>query len=247
MKKQINIFFLLLTMVIAGNAQNSPIGGDLVLAGEIESFSLSQAKIIKQQNEALGVEGVNLGALEVVVNSNTELHKAWNDYLSSFHLVVTIAAQTYGFYQEIDKLLSNFRDLSAVIESAPSNMLAVALKKDRSRFYGEIIAESTDIVNDITKLCFGDGENEASKMTEKERIELVFGIRPKLKAMNYKLKRLALAIKYTSLTDVWRDIQYEAKPTKTKADIAKRSLQRWSDAAKGGVVVKQEEPINSRN
>lgn len=242
MKETLYIILFCLAFAAHADAQiDVSIGGDAVLAGEIETFNLSQKKMLEQQNAIIGLTGEQpaIGAMTDIVNKTADLQKNWNDYLSSFHLVVTIAAQTYGFYQEIDHLLANFKDLTTVIESAPANAFAVALKKNRSKIYGEIITETTGIVNDITKLCFGEGESDAPKMTEKERIELIFGIRPKLKEMNYKLKKLALAIRYTSLADVWSDIQFDAKPSKSKSDIAKRSLQRWSDAADGGIVIKQ--------
>ena len=47
---------------------------------------------------------------------------------------------------------------------------------------------SVEIVNDIRMACLSD-----NKMTEKERMEIVFGIRPKLKMMNKKLQRLTKA------------------------------------------------------
>jgi hypothetical protein len=37
-------------------------------------------------------------------------------------------------------------------------------------------------------------------MTEKERVDIVFAIRPKLKTMNRKLMRLTKAVKYTSMS-----------------------------------------------
>lgn len=56
-------------------------------------------------------------------------------------------------------------------------------------------------------------------MTEKERIEIVFGIRPKLKLMNQKLRRLTRAVKYTSLADVWAEIDHNAREGADKASI----------------------------
>lgn len=60
---------------------------------------------------------------------------------------------------------------------------------------------SVEIVNDIRMACLSD-----NKMTEKERMEIVFGIRPKLKMMNKKLQRLTKAVKYTTMGDIWREI-----------------------------------------
>jgi hypothetical protein len=69
-------------------------------------------------------------------------------------------------------------------------------------------------------------------MTEKERMEVIFGIRPKLKLMNKKLQRLTKAVKYTSLGDVWAEIDYHARTGADKKNIVEESMLRWKRAAK---------------
>ena len=64
-------------------------------------------------------------------------------------------------------------------------------------------------------------------MTEKERIETIFGIRPKLKLMNRKLVRLIKAVKYTSFADVWAEIDYHAREGADKKSIATQCMERW--------------------
>ena len=65
------------------------------------------------------------------------------------------------------------------------------------------------------------------KMTEKERINVLLGIRPKLKIMNQKLIRLTRAIKYTSMGDVWNEIT-DRQPTKADIhNISRSAFQRW--------------------
>ena len=71
-----------------------------------------------------------------------------------------------------------------------------------------------------------------TKMTEKERMEVIFGIRPKLKLMNKKLQRLTKAVKYTSLGDVWAEIDYHARTGADKKNIVEESMLRWKRAAK---------------
>ena len=72
-----------------------------------------------------------------------------------------------------------------------------------------------------------------NKMTEKERVEIVFGIRPKLKKMNKQLKRLTRAVKYTTMGDVWMEIDEGARPTKAnKAEIAAAAKRRWKQVGK---------------
>ena len=86
---------------------------------------------------------------------------------------------------------------------------------------------SVDIVNDVRQVCLAD-----IKMTEKERMEVIFGIRPKLKLMNKKLQRLTKAVKYTSLGDVWAEIDYHARTGADKKNIVEESMLRWKRAAK---------------
>lgn len=88
-----------------------------------------------------------------------------------------------------------------------------------------MIMGSVEIVNDIRQVCLSD-----IKMTEKERIEIVFSIRPKLKLMNRKLKRLTRAVKYTSMVDVWAEIEGGARQPADKKKIVNEAMDRWKHA-----------------
>jgi streptomycin 6-kinase len=81
---------------------------------------------------------------------------------------------------------------------------------------------SLDIVNDVRQVCLSD-----NKMTEKERIAVILGIRPKLRLMNQKLRRLTRAIKYTSLADVWAEIDYNAREGADKLSVSRQCMERW--------------------
>ena len=89
-------------------------------------------------------------------------------------------------------------DLSKQLRQHAEGAFAVALTPRRNQIYRDLILGSVEIVNDIRQVCMNN-----TKMTEKQRMEIVFAIRPKLKRMNKKLKHLALAVKYTSFVDVW--------------------------------------------
>jgi hypothetical protein len=161
------------------------------------------------------------------VNATTDLQKEFNNYLDSFHGIIMYAAQIYGFYHEIDHLVDNLGAFSNQLSAHPSNALAVALSSNRNKIYRELILNSVDIVNDVRQVCLAD-----IKMTEKERMEIIFGIRPKLKLMNKKLQRLTKAVKYTSLGDVWAEIDYNARTGADKKSIVEESMLRWKRAAK---------------
>ncbi len=105
--------------------------------------------------------------------------------------------------------------------------MAVALSANRNKVYRQVILQSVEIVNDIRMVCLSD-----VKMTEKERTEVFFGVRPKLREMNKMLQRLIKAVKYTSLTDVWNEIT-ERQPSKADVpDITDKAFQRWRSIGK---------------
>jgi hypothetical protein len=157
------------------------------------------------------------------VEATTDFQRQFNDYLDSFRSVIAYAAQIYGFYYEVGKLTEHISDLSKQLSASPSNAVAVALTPKRNTLYRELVLRSVDIVNDIRQVCLSD-----IKMTEKERIDIVFAIRPKLKQMNKLLRQLTLAVKYTSLSDVWREIDCRAMSYEVdKSKVTNAAYQRW--------------------
>ena len=118
-------------------------------------------------------------------------------------------------------------DFTRQVSRNSSHALAVALSTQRNRIYRELIMNSVEIVNDIRMACLSD-----NKMTEKERMEIVFGIRPKLKMMNKKLQRLTKAVKYTTMGDIWHEIDEGARPAADKRDIVEAAKRRWRQIGK---------------
>ena len=124
-------------------------------------------------------------------------------------------------------MIKNLKNLSEQIAQSPANAVAVALSANRNKVYRQVILQSVDIVNDIRMVCLSD-----VKMTEKERTEVFFGVRPKLKEMNKTLQRLVRAVKYTSLTDVWNEISGNQPDKADIEDISRESFQRWRTIGK---------------
>lgn len=204
-------------------------GQDPVLAGMIYLYTNKAKSELKQQEAMMLLESTGHIWMTEEINGTTDLQKEFNDYLDSFHSIISYAAQIYGFYHEVDRLLCNLSDFSNQFSSRPSNALAVALSSNRNKIFREVIMNSVDIVNDVRHVCLSD-----IKMTEKERIEVLFGIRPKLKLMNRKLQRLTKAVKYTSLSDVWAEIDYSARSEADKASITQQCMERWRRNGKRG-------------
>lgn len=209
---------LLLVCTLQLKAQIDP-----TLAGMVYLYTEKAEDQLKAQERAMMLQTTGHIWTREEVEATTDLQRQFNDYLDSFRDIISYAAQIYGFYHEVGILTENMGSLNRQLRDHAGNAIAVALTPNRNRLYQDLILGSVEIVNDIRQACLSD-----VKMTEKQRIELVLGIRPKLKVMNRKLRHLTLAVKYTSLADVWAMIDEGARPEKAdKAEIARTAMRRW--------------------
>jgi hypothetical protein len=196
---------------------------DPVLSGMIVAYTEKAESQLKSQEKVMLMQTTGHIWTKEEVEATTDFQRQFNDYLDSFRSVIAYAAQIYGFYYEVGKLTEHISDLSQQLSASPSNAVAVALTPKRNTLYRELVLRSVDIVNDIRQVCLSD-----IKMTEKERIDIVFAIRPKLKQMNKLLRQLTLAVKYTSLSDVWREINCRAMSYEVdKSKVTNAAYQRW--------------------
>ena len=195
---------------------------DPTLAGLIAVYTERMGNSLESQNKIMLLESTGHIFIEEEVDATYQIQKEFNEDLDSFRGVLVFAAQIYGFYYEIDRMVGYMDSLTKQIGEAPMNALAVALSTNRNKIYREIILQSVEIVNDIRLVCLDGG-----KTTEKERIEVLFGIRPKLQLYNKKLLRLAKAVKYTTMGDVWNEITGRPSARADKASITTEAFLRW--------------------
>lgn len=219
--------FILITLLCVGTKVHAQI--DPVLAGMVLIYTEKTKKSLKNQEKVMLLQTTGHIWTKEEVEAVTDLQREFNDYLDSFRSVVSYAAQIYGFYHEITRLTENMGEFIGQLKNNPTNALAVALSTNRNKIYRELIYNSVEIVNDIRTVCLSD-----NKMTEKERMEIVFGIRPKLQLMNKKLQRLSITVKYTSMGDVWMEITEQTRPKADKAEIARSAMRRWKRSGKAG-------------
>ena len=218
----LTIMILLSLSMVRATAQSM----DPTLAAMVLLYTEKAENTLESQKKAMLLETTGHIWIEEEVDDTYKLHKEFNEYLDSFRGIIVYAAQIYGFYHEVQNLADNLQGFSTQISNSPSNAVAVALSANRNKMYREIILQSVEIVNDVRTICLSD-----IKMTEKERINVLLGIRPKLKIMNQKLIRLTRTIKYTSMGDVWNEIT-DRQPTKADIhNISRSCLLYTSDAA----------------
>lgn len=216
MKRVIFVMMLLLS-INSIKAQNDP-----VLAGMILLYTEKAEKTLKNQELTMMMQTTGHLWTKEEVEATADLQREFNTYLDSFRSILCYAAQIYGFYHEITLLTENMGGLIQQLEKNTTNALAVALSTNRNKIYREVILNSVEIVNDIRTVCLSK-----NKMTEQQRLEIVFNIRPKLQVMNKKLKRLTIAVKYTSMNDVWLEISEGTRPMADKTQIIEDAKRRW--------------------
>ena len=224
MRRTIFITIILMCLGLKVHAQIDP-----TLAGMVLIYTEKAKKTLKSQEKVMLLQTTGHIWTKEEVEAVTDLQREFNNYLDSFRSVVSYAAQIYGFYNEITNLTENMGEFTQQLKSSPTNALAVALSTNRNKIYRELIYNSIEIINDIRAVCLSD-----NKMTENERMEIVFGIRPKLKLMNKKLQRLSIAVKYTSMGDIWVEITEQAVPKANKVEIARSAIRRWKRNGKAG-------------
>lgn len=226
MKRLYALILFLFSLILPFDEQNGSLlraqGNDPVLAGMIFQYTDKAKKELKQQEQMMQLVSTGHIWIKEEVEGTTNLQKEFNNYLDRFNSIISYAAQIYGFYHEIDRLVAQLGIYSHQLSHHTTNALAVALSSNRNKLYRELIMSSVEIVNDVRQVCLSN-----NKMTEKQRLEIVFGIRPKLKLMNQKLKRLIRAVKYTRLSDVWAEIDYGARSEVDKPTIVQRCKERW--------------------
>lgn len=215
--KRVILVIMLLLSINSIKAQNDP-----VLAGMILLYTEKAEKTLKNQELAMMMQTTGHLWTKEEVEATADLQREFNTYLDSFRSILCYAAQIYGFYHEITLLTENMGGLIQQLEKNTTNALAVALSTNRNKIYREVILNSVEIVNDIRTVCLSK-----NKMTEQQRLEIVFNIRPKLQVMNKKLKRLTIAVKYTSMNDVWLEISEGTRPMADKTQIIEDAKRRW--------------------
>lgn len=195
---------------------------DPTLTAMILEYTEKAKSQYKAQLQTMAVETEGHVWLRQEVEETKNYQQQFDRYLSTFRGIISYAAQVYGFYYEINHLTENMERLSHQIGETPANAVAVALHRNRNDIYVDIINRSIGIVNTIRQVCID------TKMTEKQRIELVFSIRPQLQQMNHKLAMLTKLVRCTNMSQVWYGIEFKSLQHRDgKAGIVEECLGAW--------------------
>jgi len=220
MKKSLLVILLLCLSWLLPSPVHAQL--DPTLTAMILEYTQKAKSQYNTQLETMAVETEGHVWLKQEVEATKNYQQQFDRYISTFRGIISYAAQVYGFYYEINHLTENMGRLSQQIGETPVNAVAVALHRNRNDIYVDIINRSVGIVNTIRQVCID------TKMTEKQRIELVFSIRPQLQQMNRKLAMLTKLVRCTTMAQVWYEIEYQSLPHREgKAGIVEECLGAW--------------------
>ena len=109
MKRLYALILLLFSLILPFDGQDGSFlraqGNDPVLAGMIFQYTDKTKKELKQQEQMMQLESTGHIWIKEEVEGTTNLQKEFNSYLDRFNSIISYAAQIYGFYHEIDRLV----------------------------------------------------------------------------------------------------------------------------------------------
>ena len=219
--RKIAISFLLLTAACVSAQNNDP-----VRAGLYTDYDIRTRNAINAQSMAISTMSFHHLWMQSKEKDITNLQKEFNKYLVDLHDVLTIAAEIYGNYYEFMEMTSNLRSLTEACQDCPTNIFANAFKDEKRQIVTNIVSTTTELLMDIKKSII-----ENTRMTEKERIQILDDVRRKMKSINRQLRRIERNIRYYNLCDLWNDLRgatYDFRK-RTNAEIAREARDEWQN------------------
>lgn len=214
-------------------AQNGPDG---VRAGMFATYAKQATKALKAQDVLLAGNLTGHKYLKEEVAATTNFQRQFNDYLNSFDDILTVAADIYGIYMEVDEAMKNVKVVKGIIVRQPANVLAVALSQSKNNIYTDIIENGLKLAADIEQILpLKKDQDKNAKMTQYERLKVMDNIRLNLRTLNRKLRNLSRLIHYTTIMDSWYDLKGTGKEYQPRkmGSITKDCLKTWMKHAKG--------------
>jgi len=200
---------------------------DPARAAAIDVASALEEKGLKAQNEVQLLQSTGHLWTTEQVSAVSSFQQEFCSYISTFNSLLAIAAEIYGVCYEATELVSAAKALNNEISNHPENAFAVALSTRKNNIYSRIITTGTQVASDIRTVVI----TTSTKATEAQRIKALCAIRPKLRSLCRELRILARYIRYTTVSDVWREISGRHYSPATKKEIVSSCHRKWKAAA----------------
>lgn len=223
-------------LTILGNVQQALAAIDPARAAAIDVASGLEKKALKAQTEMQALQTTGHIWIKEEVTAMTDFQKEFNDYLSSFDNLLGYAAEIYGIYYDLNSIVRSVNSLNREIGNHPENALAVAFSTRKNNIYMKIVRTGTNVALDIKEIVL----NPEGKSTEAQRLEILQTIRPKLRQLEREIKMLTKYVRYTSMTELLREITGRNYTPASKREVALRCKENWMVSAKTAMNTKRE-------
>lgn len=204
---------------------------DGALAWRVSVNNNKVSRANKAQTVVIGSEAAGRNVHDAALKKIYGYQEEFHDYITTFNDILAYAAETYGFYSETQYLIKNINDLNKELKKNPSNAVALALSGRKNIIYTSVYKTGASIIANLNSACIGvDGKK--NKLTEEERLNLLFDIRPKLRILNDKIETMRILIHHTNLQDLWYEITHRKPDKRSKKEVAEYCLGVWKNKGK---------------
>lgn len=213
---------ILALLPAAGRAQMV----DGVRTGLYTKYDINTRKAMDAQAVAISAMTFHHKKLTEQEVDIADLQREFNKYLMQMHDQLVIAAQLYGTFYEFSQLAKHLKEIAEIVQECPENVLANAFKDDKRQVVTAIVTSTTDLIFDIKKTIV-----DKTRMSGRERVQTLDGMRRKVKDINRNLKKIERNIRYYNLFDLWNDIRNREylKRKKTNVEIAIEARDEWQN------------------
>lgn len=194
----------------------------------VQVAKIQEKNSLKKETAAQDLMTAGYIATNGEMEKNNNFQRQFNAYVDSFRNVIQIAAEVFGIYYEVRQITGNINRVEEGLTKNGTNPIALAIHNSRGSIYTDIYQSGISIMEDIKKACFSK-----AKLTEKERLEIIGRVRPKLRTMNRQLVQLATLLHYTTFLDIWNEITghgYQFNPDK-KRTVIEEAMEKWKNNA----------------
>lgn len=222
------IYIIIIFMLILCPSKiKSANGPDAARAGLFLTYSQHAKKVLQAEDAVMALNLAQHKYLEEQNKKIINFQKEFDQYLTSFNNILTLAADIYGIYYEIDQAFSNIKELKNIGATCPTNTIAVMLSEKKNNVYQDVIDDGIQLATDIEKILPFKGKSEKPRLTQHERMVIIENIRKRLRVMNYKIRKMNRTIRYTTLLDSWYELQGSVRGTKSMKTIVTECKNRW--------------------
>ena len=110
-----NRYILILSAFLLLHTQAKAwVGGDVIRAGMFYTYAKQAKQTLIAQDAAMTLNLSGHKFLREEVEEITDFQKQFNSYLDSFGDILSIAAETYGIYYEVDQAFKNIKQLKEI-------------------------------------------------------------------------------------------------------------------------------------